>query len=127
MRADELTTGVTVFDEEGLGRGSSPAAGRMAVGLTVASRCLYLAPILWLPLLNDLLLAAAPALRQSALGRGAAAVALTALSSAYVTPFCLAIFDQKARVPPAALEPAFRDLRLSTGERVRALYFNKGL
>ena len=127
MRWDELTLGVQVYDEEGMPRGASPAAGARAVGTTICTRVVYLAPILWLPLLTDGLCGSVPALGRSVLRRGAVAVTLTALSSAFVTPFCLAIFDQKARVAPEQLEPQFAGLRLSGGGRVESLFFNKGL
>lgn len=128
MRWDELTRGVTVYDADGAPRGASVRAGEAAVGMTVLSRVVYLAPMLWLPLLQDAACAAVPALGASRAGRAATAVTLTALSSAYVTPACMAIFDQRASLPARALEPPLHGLALaSTGGPVERLYFNKGL
>lgn len=127
MRWDELTAGVTVYDGDGAPRGSSPAAGRSAVAQTILSRVVYLAPMLWLPLLQDGLAAAVPAVARSAPLRAAAAVGLTAASSAYVTPACMAIYEQRATLPVEALEPQFRGLLDAAGRPVTALSFNKGL
>ena len=127
MRADEMTSGVVVFDEEGVPRGSSPRAGRAAVAMTIATRIVYLAPMLWLPFVGDAVCAALPVLGRSALGRGAVAVGLAATSSALVTPACLAAFDQRAALAPAQLEPRFAGLTTSAGKPVERLSFNKGL
>lgn len=127
MRLDELTQGVTVFDQDGRPRGSSVVAGQTAVTQTILSRVVYLAPMLWLPLMQDGIAAAVPAIARSAWMRGATALTLTALSSAFVTPACMALYDHRATLHVGALEPAFQGLTDSAGKPVRALSFNKGL
>jgi len=127
MRADELSHGVTVFDADGLARGNSAVAGRSAVGQTILSRVVYLAPMLWLPLLQDAVEATVPVVARSALLRGASIVALAAASSAVVTPACMALYEQRACLPVSALEPALRGLTTAAGQPVTHLYFNKGL
>jgi hypothetical protein len=128
MRSDEVTDGVTVYDAAGDARGRSAAAGRAAVGMTVATRTVYLVPMLYLPVLQSWLVNSAfPALGRSSAAAGAVYVAITALSSAYATPLCIALFDQRASLPAAALEPALQGLADRHGRPVERLYFNKGL
>lgn len=44
-----------------------------------------------------------------------------------VLPPSIAVFPQRDSLPAAELEPAFRNLTLTTGTPVTRLYFNKGL
>lgn len=148
MRADEVASGVAVFDEDGAARGVSRVAGAAAIGMTLAVRVVYLAPMLYLPLIQAALVRRVALLR-SRPGLAAQAVCytgITALSSALVTPVCMALFDQWASLPVSVLEPELQALvrihrlpvsadsegSLSTspgspGEPVRRLFFNKGL
>ena len=128
MRSDEFTRGINTFDDDGLPRGSSRAAGRAAVTLTVATRIIYLLPMLWLPLIRDFMFARLPSLAASRLKGGAAYAAIVALHSAYATPACMALFGHRTWLEPGALEPEFRGLSLaSSREPVTKLWFNKGL
>lgn len=161
MRGDEWREGVAVYDSEGTLRGRSVAAGRWAVGATVACRTLYLFPMLYLPYLHSALEArwlptavSAPASSSaSAAGQGTSAgvarpaagllsslapgpariastvlyIALAGLSSAYATPACMAIFEQRSSLPVSSLEGDFAGLADSAGRPVERLYFNKGL
>ena len=129
MRQDEWRSGVAVYSADGgPPGGGSRVAGTAAVSMTVAIRTLYLAPMLYLPPLHAALLRALPSMGGAAtrLVSGATFVALTAASSAYVTPACMALFDQRASLPATALEPAFHPPPGSTTAVLR-LYFNKGL
>ena len=95
-RHDEwLGSGVEVFTADGQAQGRSVAAGRAAVAVTILTRTVYLAPMLWLPVMQS------------------------AANSAFVTPLCVALFDQRASLPAAALEPRFHG---ASGP----LYFTKG-
>lgn len=127
MRQDEILQGVDMRDHEGNVRGSSKIAGSAAIGMTVFSRVVYLAPMLWLPLMCDGVYAAFPAIGRSAMARNVTAVTLTALSSAFVTPACMAIFNQRAELPVTSLEQHLQGLMDSRGAAVERLYFNKGL
>ena len=128
MRQDEWRQGVAVFDDDGLERGHSRLAGRAAVAMTVATRTVYLLPMLWLPLLRDAMFRALPRLAASPVGGGAAYTALVALHSAYATPLCMALFGQRTWMEADALEADFRGLTLlSSGGDVTRLWFNKGL
>lgn len=95
--------------------------------MTVAVRVLYLAPMLYLQPLQDAIvrrvaplfqrqLHTVPSLAKLSLG-----VVLSALSSAFVTPFCMAIFSQRSSLPVSRLEGKF-DMPPAT-----RLFFNKGL
>jgi len=119
MRADEMTEGVVVTTEDGRRVGVSAAAGKRAVGLTIATRTLYLAPLLYLPTLQGALVKSVPLLQRSRPGALASYVLHSALHSALVTPACIALFDQRASMAGADLEPAFH--------AYDRLFFNKGL
>lgn len=127
MRHDELTEGVAVYDDEGTLHGRSTVAGIGAVSMTTLIRVVYLAPMLYLPALNAALERSVPLLQRSAFARGGTNVVLTAASSAFVTPACMAIFDQRARWPVSSLEPRFHGLTSASGKPIDHLQFNKGL
>ena len=122
MRHDEFAgAGVEVADARGVPQGRSTIAGAVAVATTVVTRIVYLAPMLWLPPLQAAIERRVPLLRAS---RGASVAAYTlhaAATSAFVTPLCIALFDQRASLPASRLEPRFANL----GDEL--LYFNKGL
>lgn len=128
MRSDELTSGVAVFDEDGTNRGLSRIAGASAVCMTLAVRTVYLAPMLYLPFLQEALLSQFKTMQSRPLLRAFSFTLMTALSSAIVTPICMALFDQWASLPVYMFEDDIRERCLeSSGEPVRRLYFNKGL
>lgn len=131
MRSDELTTGVAVCDESGATVGPrSPAAGRRAVGLTVATRVLYLVqPMLMPPLIMAALRRrwGAPSGRLASGTLAAINVLVVALSSAVMTPACIALFDQRASLPVSRLEPQVAAALRESGFTGSAVYFNKGI
>lgn len=161
MRGDEWREGVAVYDGEGTLRGRSVAAGKWAVGATIACRTLYLFPMIYLPYLHSALEArwlptavpsptsSAPAGGQSTSAQGGSAarpgllaslapgrariastvlyILLAGLSSAYATPACMAIFEQRSSLPISSLEGQFAGLTDSSGRPIDRLYFNKGL
>lgn len=124
MRQDELRQGVTVATEDGVVVGTSVLAGRTAVGLTIATRTLYLAPMLWMPYVQAWMERSIPLLGRNRAAATLSLVLHSAVNSAVVTPACIALFDQRASLPVAALEAHIRDAVHAGGERV---YFNKGL
>jgi hypothetical protein len=101
LRADELSSGVIVRDEDGAPRGRSVRAGRYAVATTVATRVVYLAPMLFLPYMHADAAAALPRVSSIAIYAG-----LAAASSAVFTPAALALFSHEASLPAAALAGA---------------------
>lgn len=151
MRADEVVSGVAVFDEDGAARGLSRVAGTAAVGMTLAVRVVYLAPMLYLPLVQAALVRRVPTLHGRPALQALCYAGVTALSSALVTPVCMALFDQWASLPVSVLEPELQGLvrlpekspravgELADGTTegsssdmpvarpVHRLYFNKGL
>jgi hypothetical protein len=127
MRSDELTQGVEVYDALGAPCGRSPTAGRLGVALTIATRTLYLAPMLWMPYAQRWLERSVPLLAASRPAAAASYLAHAAFNSAIVTPACIALFDQRSSVPGAALEPRFRGRADAQGRPVEMYWFNKGL
>ena len=129
MRSGEWSAGggVEVFDESGERRGRSVTAGRAAVLTTIATRVVYLAPMLWMPPLQAALERSVPLLQRSRAAAIAAYTLHAAATSAFVTPLCIAAFDQRASLPASALEAPFRGLVDCEGRAVTTLYFNKGL
>jgi sideroflexin-5 len=127
MRRDELESGVEVVDAEGRARGRSVVAGRTAVGTTVITRITYLAPMLWMPVVQGGLERLLPVLRTNRALGVLSYTAHAAVNSAFVTPLCIALFDQRASLPAEALEADFHGLRDSRGGEVERLFFNKGL
>jgi sideroflexin-5 len=128
MRFDEINTGINVYsspermDETTL-VGKSKRAGGVAVSLTIFTRVLYLAPMLWLPPLYHYTakgLGLSPA--SNSMKNIALFTLLSALSSAYATPFCLALFSQTFRMSSSLLEDS---IKAAAG--VDTVYFNKGL
>jgi len=128
MRHRELQEGVEVFDYENISRGNSQIAGQVAVTSTILTRTIYLAPMLWIPFIQSYLEKRITLLQTS---RIAAIIFYTmhcAFNSAFVTPLCIALFDQRASLPVEWLEAPFHNLKTSGGEnKINRLYFNKGL
>ena len=129
MRADELVEGVVVRDPLGLELGHSRVAGWTAVGQTVFTRTLYLAPPMVLPpLLMAYLARTFPS--PSPLVKAALTtvnVVFIASMSAFATPACIALFDQQATLPVSSLESRFQGALGADGNPVRRVVFNKGL
>ena len=121
LRADEWREGVIVRDAAGEPRGRSAAAGRFAVAATVATRIVYLLPMLVLPYAHRAAVAALPRAPPLALY-----AALSAAASATATPAAMALFDQQAALPSSELEGELRTLRGEDGQPI-LLFFNKGL
>jgi hypothetical protein len=127
MRQDEIVRGVAVADEAGVQRGRSRIAGALGLAMTVTVRTVYLVPMLYLPLLQAALVHRVALLRRHPPAAIAAYVALSGASSAFVTPACMALFDQRASVPASWLEGELQSTAGSPHPHSERLYFNKGL
>jgi len=124
LRADEVAEGVVVATADGAPAGRSRAAGRRAVALTVATRVIYLAPMLWIGAMHAAAVRALPRALAGAPGASAAAlVAVSAANSAVVTPAVIALFDARASARAGDLEP---HIAAAVG-RDTLVYFNKGI
>lgn len=121
MRGDEFTVGVDVFDGAGVCHGKSRVAGERGVVTTIATRVLYLAPMLWMPFAQQALEGRVPLLRTNSYARLASYLLHAGANSALVTPACIALFDQRASIKAGDLEESFQ------GRGVETYYFNKGL
>jgi hypothetical protein len=124
LRADEWREGVEVRDAAGRVRGRSRAAGRWGVAATVATRVLYLAPMLWMPHAQAALQAALLPARWQRSWAACTALYLAhaAFTSAVVTPACIALFEQRQGVRAGWLEAELRG-----ADFVETLYDNSGL
>jgi hypothetical protein len=136
MRMDEITRGVAVRDRTGRERGTSRAAGRRAVGLSIWSRVLYLVqPMVLPPLLIEYARRKIPFFTQARHGPLAlkvATVLFVASMSAVATPMCIAIYPQESSVHVSKLEAKFRGMRIldedgKEGELADTFVFNKGI
>lgn len=127
MRQDEWRDGVQVTDHNGDEHGRSIAAGQAAVSMTIATRTLYLAPMLWMPVVQGWIERAVPLLQRNRAAWLAVYTLHTAVNSAFVTPMCIALFDQRASLPATALESGFQHLKDRDGRQIQRFYFNKGL
>ena len=119
--------GIAVTDAHGAPLGRSRAAGRAAVAETIATRTLYLAPMLWMPPLHGALVARSPLLRASPGAALAAYVLHAAATSALVTPACIALFEQRASRGVADVEPEFAGRVDARGVPITRVFYNKGL
>ncbi len=121
MRGDELTEGVNVFDDAGVCHGRSRVAGERGVLTTIATRVLYLAPMLWIPFVQQYLEVRVPLLRTNSITRLGSYLVHAGVNSALVTPACIALFDHRASIKAEELEESFQ------GKGIGMFYFNKGL
>lgn len=127
MRKDELLDGIDVRDYEGNVLGKSKIAGQAAVSMTIATRIIYLAPMLWMPFVQTALENKFTILRTN---RPLGILSYTlhaAINSAFVTPLCIALFDQNAALPMRVMEKSFHSLRDNNGKELDYVFFNKGL
>lgn len=127
MRSQEIKKGISVFDDNGNTLGTSKKAAFQAVGETAASRVINATPIMVLP---PLILVQ---LQKSILkNKSLTAVTLTNLGLIFSTslialPFALAVFPQRRFVNPNSLENEFHNLKDKNGEKIKSVWFNRGI
>lgn len=127
MRQREINEGVEVFDQEGISKGKSKIAGRFAVTTTILTRTLYLAPMLWIPFFQSAFEKRFTILQSSQRAKIVFYTFHCAFNSAFVTPLCIALFDQQASLPVEFMESDYHNLYHNGGKQIERLYFNKGL
>ena len=130
MRKDELLDGIDVRDINGNILGKSKIAGQAAVSMTIATRIIYLAPMLWMPFVQNMLENKFTILRTNRTLGILSYTLHAAINSAFVTPLCIALFDQNAALPVTLLESSFHNLYTKNDNREQKLdyvFFNKGL
>ncbi|KAI9333457.1 Tricarboxylate/iron carrier [Obelidium mucronatum] len=127
MRSKEITEGISVFNDKGETVGKSQSAGWSAISQVAVSRVATAFPAVFLPsvIMSQLektkFLKANPRLH-------APLNLLTICGSLMAAlPCAIALFPQIAEVSVDNLEPQFRQLRGADGERIKTLYFNRGL
>ena len=121
LRGDEYMNGVDVYDENGVARGKSKIAGMQGVLTTIVTRVLYLAPMLWMPWVQNLVVQRVALLKNNRAAQTSFYLFHAAFNSALVTPACIALFEQRAQIPAKYLEKEFQ------GQGVEIYFYNKGL
>ncbi|KAI8620818.1 Tricarboxylate/iron carrier, partial [Chytriomyces sp. MP71] len=130
MRSKELKDGITVFSENGDIVGKSQAAGFTAISQVAISRVATSFPAIFLPglimgqLEKTKFLKANPRLLMPL---NLLTVALICGSLMVALPCAIALFPQNVAANVESLEPRFRNLTANNGERIKTLYFNRGL
>lgn len=127
MRSSELMSGTPVFTEDGNRVGDSKNAARRGIALVCVSRVLMALPGMTMtPMLTQY------ATRRGWFCRYPAAVVpfqllLVSLCVTFATPLCCAIFEQRAAIPVASLEPDLQAFAKKNYPKAKEVYFNKGL
>ncbi|KAJ3299067.1 hypothetical protein HDU79_000026 [Rhizoclosmatium sp. JEL0117] len=127
MRSKEIQEGISVFNKDGETVGKSQNAAWSGISQVAVSRVATAFPAVFLPsvIMSQLektkFLKANPRLH-------APLNLLTICGSLMAAlPCAVALYPQIAEVPVEKLEPQFRQLRGNDGERIKTLYFNRGL
>lgn len=128
MRSEEIKKGITVFNDDGEGVGTSRSAAIHAVGETAASRVINATPVMAIPPLILVKLQKTRFLK----GKPKAVEILTNIGLIFATslvalPFALAVFPQKRRIAVSSLESEFHDLKDKDGKKIEYLEFNRGI
>ncbi|CAG5013834.1 unnamed protein product [Parnassius apollo] len=127
MRSSELLNGTPVFTADGQRVGESKRAARLGIGLVCISRVLMAVPGMTLtPIITNI------ATRRGMFCKYPLAVipfqlTLVGLCVTFATPLCCALFEQKASLSVASLEPELREVVMKKYPKEKEVYFNKGL
>ncbi|KAJ3237087.1 hypothetical protein HDU81_009967 [Chytriomyces hyalinus] len=127
MRSKELTDGIAVSNADGEVVGKSQSAGYTAISQVAVSRVATSFPAVFLPglimgqLERTKFLKSNPKLHMPLNLLTICGSLLAAL------PCAIALFPQIAEVDVNQLEPRFRNLTANNGDRIKTLYFNRGL
>jgi hypothetical protein len=128
MRMNEVTDGTQVTDDEGTTRGYSKVAGLDNIVKSGFSRCV-LVPIsvLLAPSVSMSILKSFKSFPKNKKVEMLIQIGLVYGCLAVTLPAALAVYPPKSEFDVEVLEPEFRDLKDSKGQRVTRLYSNKGL
>lgn len=106
----------------------SQAAGRLAVGQTVLTRCIVLPIVpLLLPPLAMSYLKTLPSVGRSKGLLVACELGLISLCFGLALPCALAVLPQRMAIPVSSLEPQFQNRTDKEGRKIDTVYANKGL
>ncbi|CAG8547372.1 6574_t:CDS:2 [Acaulospora colombiana] len=119
--------GIDVYDEKGNKLGKSQKAGASAVKQVAISRILTNCPVLTIPPLVLSLLEKTSWLQKNPRFSVPINFGLIALSLTTALPLAIAAFPQNVVVDPLKLESKFWNLKDEKGEKLRHIFFNKGL
>ena len=131
MRYKEGVDGITVYDGEGVGVGTSVAAGRVSLAQVALTRVILPIPILLLP---PFILDAArrskglgAAMASSAPVRFGVELGIIAVFLQCALPFAVALFPQTGSINAQELEPEFRGRVDGKGRPITVYTYHKGI
>ncbi|KAJ3066910.1 hypothetical protein HDU98_009838 [Podochytrium sp. JEL0797] len=127
MRSKELTDGISVFNKDGDVVGKSQSAGWSAISQVAVSRVATAFPAVFLP--SVIMSQVEKTKFWKSNPRLHAPLNLLTICGSLMAalPCAIALFPQIAEVSVEKLEPRFNQLRGADGERIKTLYFNRGL
>ncbi|KAJ8709705.1 hypothetical protein PYW08_009709 [Mythimna loreyi] len=127
MRSSELINGTPVFTPDGKRVGESKKAAATGILLVCISRVFMAVPGMTLvPVITNV------AVQRNLFCHYPLAVipfqlSLVCICAIFATPFCCAIFEQKANMKVDALEPELKNAALKLSPKAATVYYNKGL
>eukprot|EP00053_Salpingoeca_punica_P019572 m.199579 g.199579 ORF g.199579 m.199579 type:complete len:337 (+) comp17684_c0_seq6:166-1176(+) len=127
MRRMELSTGISIKDEEGNNVGISKVAAKEAIFQTAITRVVLPAPLLITPPIVMM------ALHRTGIFKSAPRLALPveavvcSLAFIFGLPLAISLFPQEGELPVGKLEPEFQNLTTKDGKPITRVFFNKGL
>lgn len=127
MRRQEAIDGIPVKDAEGKERGVSVKAGQQAILEVAMTRVALPAPILLFPPMIMSLYDRTKIAATRPTWRPFVQVPVITACLWLALPLAIGLFPQMSSVKAQDLEPQFRDLKDSKGNKVDTFYFNKGL
>eukprot|EP00055_Hartaetosiga_balthica_P006474 m.20293 g.20293 ORF g.20293 m.20293 type:complete len:329 (+) comp5235_c0_seq1:165-1151(+) len=127
MRRSELSTGITVHDEEGTKHGASKAAAKSAILQTLVTRVILPAPLLIIPPVAMILINKTPILKRFPRLALPIESAVCVIAFVFGLPFAISMFPQVGTINASEMEPEFQNLKDSKGNPINAFFFNKGL
>jgi sideroflexin-5 len=127
MRAEEVTNGIQIFDDEGTILGKSKKAGVIAVAETAASRVLNAAPVMAIPPLILLRLQRQGWLANHPRLTLPVNLAIIFGVSMFALPLAVGVFPRRQRIGVEFLEPEFHHHLSRNGDKVQDVWFNRGI
>lgn len=127
MRRAEMQRGVSVKDHEGVERGTSVVAGVKAVTEVAMTRVALPVPILLGPPILMSFWDRLSIAKAKPSWRPFVQVPVTTLCLWLALPIAIGLFPQQSSASASDLEPQFRDMKDSKGNKVETFFFNKGL
>eukprot|EP01080_Neovahlkampfia_damariscottae_P004516 gene4516-7894_t len=127
MRINELTKGISVFDEDENEIGVSQKAGQVAVYKTIISRLVLVIPILFIPPILMNLGMRIKFMKSNPKFHLPMELSIITLCLGLGLPACIGLFPQTVKLEVEKLEKEFQNVERKNGKKLNYVYFNKGL